>query len=185
VEARAVAQSIFSCVQKAREHVPVVKYNCKMMEFLLEQMDITERTMKRVMEKEHIEQGGQQPWRDLWNDLGDCMLTSERLIRQHTNFNLQKFYRVEEAKEGIGKVLDPMNRFAKQWAPDDWFQYFVPPEPVAEDKKALRSFLEFVFLGKSLDASIDEKTKAVWQKVRDKHLLRLEHLTIVEDKDIA
>ncbi|CAD7703083.1 unnamed protein product [Ostreobium quekettii] len=142
----AIAERISENLRQTKECAAFqLKYNHKLMGFLLQQMEKAENIVRCMPGKPPEPQDAQQWWAS-WIDLKDAVELGCTLIRRHSKkFDLQKFYSAQEAEEGVKVACAKMSRIAKRWNIAIQIETVVPEAVVNEDEEFLQTCLAYLF----------------------------------------
>eukprot|EP00803_Ostreobium_quekettii_P006209 evm.model.scf_214.2 EVM.evm.TU.scf_214.2 scf_214:42241-46475(-) len=131
--------------QLDRDVASSLQYNHNMMNFLAQQM-AKARTILEDMPKDPAVACRAQQWRVSWSQLDDAVRMGCCLIRRHSkDFDLQKFYTVEEAQQGVTRVCELLRDVVVRWNLDVQIDTTVPDAVAAEDDGFLHSCLAYLF----------------------------------------
>eukprot|EP00803_Ostreobium_quekettii_P007087 evm.model.scf_22.11 EVM.evm.TU.scf_22.11 scf_22:193178-194875(+) len=144
--------------------------NHKMLQFLLTQMDKLEEVVRGLLGAS-LTAEEEQRCRESFADLKRCVDQGGKLIERHSrDFDLDKFYRFDDAKEGVEQICEEIQLSVSRLAAVGVrINTRVPSEAVREDERFFRTSLKFVLKRRSF--SIDRQDSQKWAAVEDKWTL--------------
>ncbi|CAD7702368.1 unnamed protein product, partial [Ostreobium quekettii] len=180
---------INNLIEMARENFPSVRYNHKMLEFLMLQMQKLEH-LENIVQKKRLRkqaEGAPSPWRNLYK----VIERGELLIRRHAEpFDLQKFYKVATVEEGVKDLCGGLRNCVEELTMDGWLpqgrvniKYHLEEARAKEDRTYMYWYLAYILDGKQSGLQLDEATRKEWEGLKTEHEGRMERLLLIGDSE--
>jgi len=181
-------EKINSLIETARENYPAVRYNHKMLEFLILQMEKLENVGDLVQKRR---KRGQVEGSSHWRNLYRVLERGELLIRRHAEpFDLQKFYKVATVEEGVKDLCGGLRNCVEELVMDGslpqgkiTIKYHLEEERAKEDRTYMYWYLAYILEGKHSSLQLPEETQKEWDGLKSEHEGRMERLLLIGDSD--
>ncbi|CAD7701038.1 unnamed protein product [Ostreobium quekettii] len=186
VDTEALSRRANKRLRQSNGHVAfLLQYNNRLMEFLAQQMEKVITVIQRMPEEPATAREAQE-WRVSWFDLDDAVYMGCSLIKRHSKkFDLQNFYAVSEAEEGVQKVCKKLQTVVARWKLDIQIDTIVPDAAMTGDYRFLHSCLSFLFQEGTIDKLPKKARVEDWLRVQKRLDEQFSRLKMVSEKEIV
>ena len=183
-----VLQNLISnSVDAAKRNMGSIMYNHNIMHFLFQQMQNFFCIFEGIC-VHPIFASGDRSWQETCDELEKNLALGVKLIERHSRtFDVHKFYKAENARNGVETICNAMHRFLAGWGQE--IDEHVPDYMFDKDQAFLKSCLAFVF--GDVNVEFDEEgvqnwvaCQQEWETVKAGHERCVLDLEIANDGDV-